>query len=292
MMDLNDPWTVADEAGIYVSSDKEVAQVAIEDGQIVGAVFEAVDFPSLTYSADVAVLPEYQGRGIGSQLVDASVENFRSYQVDFDITMKIDAVNPMAAEMLERRGAVEVGRTEHHILMRMKHLQHDQSSHTPHKYGKSAGFPKSEEVRYNTPDAERRVGEVLELLPDKARELIVSTSAPVSFWSPPTKGSGSYTYSGGHRIAFSDDSSGLEEFGHALDKELGLRRGQRAEYSRSKEWQAIVKAQPRRVGALYKTGKATENFGWSFKDYVERPEWLVDQYPMHHAKMEELFGGD
>jgi ribosomal protein S18 acetylase RimI-like enzyme len=121
MYDKADPWAIADRAGIYISSDKEVAQVALVDDEIVGAVFEAVDYPNMAYSADIAVLPEFQGRGIGSQLADATVENFRDYQAEFeDLTMEVDAVNPMAAEMLERRGAVEVGRTENHILMRMK----------------------------------------------------------------------------------------------------------------------------------------------------------------------------
>jgi GNAT superfamily N-acetyltransferase len=124
---MNDPWEVADEAGLYISSDKEVAQVAIEDGQIVGAVFEAVDFPTLSYSADIAVLPEYQGRGIGSQLADAVVDNFREYQADFDLTMELDAINPMAAEMMERRGAEVVGTGPgvSSILMRMKESTND-----------------------------------------------------------------------------------------------------------------------------------------------------------------------
>jgi ribosomal protein S18 acetylase RimI-like enzyme len=138
MYDKADPWAIADQAGIYISSDKEVAQVALVDDEIVGAVFEAVDYPNMAYSADIAVLPEFQGRGIGSQLADATVENFKDYQAEFpDLTMEIDAVNPIAAEMLERRGAVEVGRTENHILMRMKHQagRHDQSTHTPKKYG-------------------------------------------------------------------------------------------------------------------------------------------------------------
>lgn len=121
MADMNDPWEVADEAGLYISSDKDVAQVAIVDDQIVGALFEAVDHVSVTYSADIAVLPEYQGRGIGSQLADATIDNFREYQADFeDLTMEIDAINPRAVEMLERRGAEVVGQTAHHIEMRMK----------------------------------------------------------------------------------------------------------------------------------------------------------------------------
>lgn len=107
-----DPYEVASQAGLYISNDKEPVSIAVVDGKIVGALFVASDHYNDEFTADVAVLPEYQGKGIGSKLVDEMMDQYDMNSYDFpEMKFRVDAVNPQMAAMLKKRGFIQTGTT-------------------------------------------------------------------------------------------------------------------------------------------------------------------------------------
>jgi GNAT superfamily N-acetyltransferase len=100
-------WKLAKESEISILSDKDLKFVAIADGRVVGAVFDALsraDDGEHEYSFDTLVDPEYQGRRIGSRLMDAGLEEFASLEGEIGARLALDVVNPMMVEALRRRG--------------------------------------------------------------------------------------------------------------------------------------------------------------------------------------------
>jgi len=96
-------YEIANKAGIRILRDKELTAIAIEDDQPVGALFTG--HTGGVYSFDVAVLPEYQGRGIGKALTDEGIQHYRdSFDEESGVVMEIDAVNPKMVEILKKRG--------------------------------------------------------------------------------------------------------------------------------------------------------------------------------------------
>jgi GNAT superfamily N-acetyltransferase len=63
----------------------------------------------------VEIAPEHQGRGLGSAIVHAVLEEARSR--DRPVGLQVNRAN-RARQLYERRGFVEVDTTETHYLMR------------------------------------------------------------------------------------------------------------------------------------------------------------------------------
>lgn len=116
--DEGDPYDIAKRAGIYVSNDKEPILTATEGGKLVGAAFVSVDHASGEYSFDIAVDPDYQGRKIGTKLLDGVMEDYQSNAWEFpDMKIQVDAINPIMVKMLAKRGFEEVGSTMSGVQM-------------------------------------------------------------------------------------------------------------------------------------------------------------------------------
>jgi ribosomal protein S18 acetylase RimI-like enzyme len=76
------PPALDDRLGILTSAD-EVVVCRTSDGVVVGFATAITDYRFAAYIPLVEVLPEYQGRGIGSQMVQILLERLRScYMID------------------------------------------------------------------------------------------------------------------------------------------------------------------------------------------------------------------
>lgn len=106
-----DPYDIAKDSGIYVSSDKDIRFVAVDNSDnIVAAAFVGSD--SNEYTSDIVVSRNARKQGLGTKLLDETISDFRSEQDMFpDRVYRADAVNPTMARMMKKRGFEEIGRT-------------------------------------------------------------------------------------------------------------------------------------------------------------------------------------
>lgn len=99
-------YDLARRSEISILSDKEPVLVAVGHSKVVGALFTSL--MSNSYSFDVVVDPEYQGRGIGRELIDAGISEYSNLKAEMpEITMDLDVVNPTLQEAFRRRGLEE-----------------------------------------------------------------------------------------------------------------------------------------------------------------------------------------
>jgi ribosomal protein S18 acetylase RimI-like enzyme len=95
------PPAVHDRLGILTSAD-EVVVCRTSDGVVVGFATAITDYRFAAYIPLVEVLPEHQGRGIGSQMVQILLERLRScYMIDLVCD---DSVVPF----YERLGGIQI----------------------------------------------------------------------------------------------------------------------------------------------------------------------------------------
>jgi ribosomal protein S18 acetylase RimI-like enzyme len=66
------------------------------------------------FLSKIYILPQYQGRGIGTRLINGVLEE--AHGRGLPVTLRVIRVNP-ARGLYERLGFVQVGETESHYLM-------------------------------------------------------------------------------------------------------------------------------------------------------------------------------
>jgi GNAT superfamily N-acetyltransferase len=99
---------IARDRNLGITSDRELAFVAKdENGEIVGGAFTSVDQDSYTF--DVVVSKDVEGKGVGSKLLDAVIDPNKTISYEFsemypNAKIKVDVVNPSMKKMLEKRG--------------------------------------------------------------------------------------------------------------------------------------------------------------------------------------------
>ena len=113
----NDPWEVAREAGINILSDKDFTAGYVVDGEFIAVLFSAADNDG--YSFDIAVLPQWQRKGLGTKLLDLAIDDFDQYEEAYgpDFGYKLDVVNSHMVRVLKRRGFVITDKFGGHTLM-------------------------------------------------------------------------------------------------------------------------------------------------------------------------------
>lgn len=97
-----DPWLIANNTGIGITSDRSLEFVVLDGNEPVGLAFTAND--GNTFEFDVAVVSTHQGEGIGSALVDACIDMYDSENFDNDLTLETYVVNPAMRHILSKKG--------------------------------------------------------------------------------------------------------------------------------------------------------------------------------------------
>ncbi|MDK9789840.1 GNAT family N-acetyltransferase [Vibrio sp. D431a] len=98
-----DPWMLANNAGIGITSDRTLQFVVLDDkDQAVGVGFSAVDGDKFEF--DVAVMEGVQGGGIGTAIVDALIELYEQENIDGNLTLETYVVNPAMEHILKKKG--------------------------------------------------------------------------------------------------------------------------------------------------------------------------------------------
>jgi len=101
-------WDLAKTAPINVLSDKELQAAAIQNGQVVGALFDS--WHQDQYSFDVIVSPKFYQQGVGKKLIDFAMSVFR---MDSDgrenAHVKAEVVNKNLIPLLTRLGFKPAG---------------------------------------------------------------------------------------------------------------------------------------------------------------------------------------
>lgn len=107
-------WDEADQRRRFEASfDPARRQVVLLDGEPVGALGVEAR-PGAVRLDLVEVLPEHQGRGIGTAVVQRVVREAGGRPVE----LRVLRTNPRARVLYERLGFVETGATETHVEMR------------------------------------------------------------------------------------------------------------------------------------------------------------------------------
>jgi GNAT superfamily N-acetyltransferase len=114
----NDPWSLASKVGVTVLSNKNLlaSYVDLDISRVVAAVFTSFD--AGVFGFDVAVDPVYQGRGLGTELINIAMGEFREMP---DATLELDVINKDLIPFLERTYGLEVTQQDGgHFIMREK----------------------------------------------------------------------------------------------------------------------------------------------------------------------------
>ena len=111
---IQQSWEIAKQSPIRILSDKELSCAAVINGQTVGALF--VGWNQEEFSFDVVVSPQFQQQGIGKQLIDAAMSEFRNYPMP-GAHIKADVVNDYLVPVLQRYGFQILQQQGGHTIM-------------------------------------------------------------------------------------------------------------------------------------------------------------------------------
>lgn len=116
-----DPWVVADQAekiandsGIRIARNKNLAYFAQAAENVVGAIWSAIgddnDQDAKVYDFDMAIDKSYRNQvGVFLRLMDAAMRDYRDLQFDFPRSyIRVWVVNPRLVGVLERRYGFEL----------------------------------------------------------------------------------------------------------------------------------------------------------------------------------------
>ena len=99
-------------------------QLIIKDNEKIGVIATEKKGDAL-FLAKIYILPEYQGQGIGTQLIKAVVDE--GFGCGLPVTLQVLKVNRSARRLYERLGFVVTGETATHYMM-------STTSATPNNY--------------------------------------------------------------------------------------------------------------------------------------------------------------
>ncbi len=109
-------WRKKREIEADISACPEGILVAEMDGNVVGYITCRLDLESrVGHISNMAVLPACQGRGLGKQLMQAALDNFRQKGMEL-ARIETLAQNEVGARFYPKAGFVEVARQIHYAM--------------------------------------------------------------------------------------------------------------------------------------------------------------------------------
>lgn len=105
---------------ISVLSDKEIFCIAKDGDEVVGGLWNV--FMSGEYSFDVVIRDDYQGKGIGSKLVDIAISEYEQTKEAYgdDTIIRADVVNQSMEKILLSKGFEIESKQPGHTMMTRK----------------------------------------------------------------------------------------------------------------------------------------------------------------------------
>lgn len=98
-------YQLANKVDLGITRDRDLFAVMKDGDKVIGAIWTA--FNDDEYSFDVAVDPEFQGRGLGSKLTDIALDEANTYKdMSDDVRINVRVTSPREKALLERRGLV------------------------------------------------------------------------------------------------------------------------------------------------------------------------------------------
>jgi len=115
--DADVAYNMAKKHDIAVLSDKEIFVIVKDGDEVVGALWTV--FMSGEYSFDVVVRDDYQGQGIGKELVDIAIREYDNSKDAFvDPLIRADVVNQdVMVPLLLKKGFEIESKSPGHTLM-------------------------------------------------------------------------------------------------------------------------------------------------------------------------------
>lgn len=115
--DADAAYKMAKKHDISVLSDKEIFVIVKDGDEVVGGLWTV--FMSGEYSFDVVVRDDYQGQGIGKQLVDIAISDFNNSSDAYeDSIIRADVVNQdVMVPLLLKKGFEIESKSPGHTMM-------------------------------------------------------------------------------------------------------------------------------------------------------------------------------
>ena len=104
---------IAKKRDLGITSDRDIASIARDsEGNIIGGAYTSYDNTSGEYTFDVVVDERFDGKGVGSKLLNEVIEiPFEIEDMNPDAKVVVDVVNPQMQSMLEARGFEVIEKT-------------------------------------------------------------------------------------------------------------------------------------------------------------------------------------
>ena len=104
---------IAKKRDLGITSDRKIASIARDsEGNIIGGAYTSYDNTSGEYTFDVVVDERFDGKGVGSKLLNEVIEiPFEIEDMNPDAKVVVDVVNPQMQSMLEARGFEVIEKT-------------------------------------------------------------------------------------------------------------------------------------------------------------------------------------
>lgn len=116
--DADMAYKMAKKHGISVLSDKDIFCIVKDGDEVVGGLWNV--FMSGEYSFDIVIRDDYQGKGIGSKLVDIAIREYNETKEAFgdDTIIRVDVVNQdVMLPLLLKKGFKIESKSPGHTMM-------------------------------------------------------------------------------------------------------------------------------------------------------------------------------
>ena len=139
---------IAKKRDLGITSDREIASIARDsEGNIIGGAYTSYDNTSGEYTFDVVVDEMFDGKGVGSKLLNEVIEiPFDIEDMNPDAKVVVDVVNPQMQSMLEARGFEVIEKTGPSRVKMSPKLEVQESDVSPEVQAEVAAMEADERI--------------------------------------------------------------------------------------------------------------------------------------------------